>query len=353
MSRQFTQASPQESPVKYLKIKQWSKRTSQVNMKFQPQEDCVTSLVADILACYLQLSQLPNLRPSPQVNHLFEDLVHLCCYSLDEDITTKASVEANSELRKSKRGYGAFPGLWGLIMGHHLTKSPAKVMLQNFTYHDNYMDLIRMELNALDSVTRGARPRKFAVLGSGPLPMTSLCISQSLNSDEDAVVVHNVDRDAWAISKSTALCRRLGYRPEQVGFHCADVEVQAFDLRGFDVVYLAGLVGTTNEQKQNIIAGIVEQMSPGRPQRQSNFGGPEAIVDRPPMQPYHQLRGNLPDRTDETRSLHTAGVDEETNPRLTSRESQACGLVNRIQTSAQPLMHLAGNSSSGYYVFVE
>ncbi|KAL8700875.1 MAG: hypothetical protein Q9224_000758 [Gallowayella concinna] len=229
----------------------------------------------------------------------------------------------------------------------------AKLMLQNFTYHDNYMDLIRMELNALDSVTRGARPRKFAVLGSGPLPMTSLCISQSLNSDEDAVVVHNVDRDAWAISKSTALCRRLGYRPEQVGFHCADVEVQAFDLRGFDVVYLAGLVGTTNEQKQNIIAGIVEQMSPGRPQRQSNFGGPEAIVDRPPMQPYHQLRGNLPDRTDETRSLHTAGVDEETNPRLTSRGSQACGLVNRIQTSAQPLMHLAGNSSSGYYVFVE
>ncbi|KAL8805507.1 MAG: hypothetical protein Q9223_004850 [Gallowayella weberi] len=166
-------------------------------------------------------------------------------------------------MHKSKRGYSAFPGFLDVIMCNVLTKSPAKLMLQNFTYYDNYIDLIRMELNALDSVTRGARPRKFAVLGSGPLPMTSLCISQSYNGDEDAVVVHNVDRDASAISKSTALCRRLGYPPEQVGFHCADVEGQAFDLRGFDVVYLAGLVGSTNEQKQSIIGGIVQQMSPG------------------------------------------------------------------------------------------
>lgn len=137
-------------------------------------------------------------------------------------------------------------------------------MFLNFTYYDNYIDLIRMELNALDSVTSGTqRRKKFAVLGSGPLPMTSLCISQSFDNDEDAVVVHNVDRDPWAISKSTALCRRLGYCPEKIRFHCADVEEQTFDLRGFDVVYLAGLVGTTSEKKQEIIGKVVEQMSPG------------------------------------------------------------------------------------------
>ncbi|KAL8805104.1 MAG: hypothetical protein Q9182_002194 [Xanthomendoza sp. 2 TL-2023] len=240
-------------------------------MKFEPQEDCVTSLVTEILACYLQLSQLPTLRPSPQVNNLFEDLVHLCCYSLDEDITKKASVLTHPSITDiitplrclCSAGEFQLEAYWTERILKCTNQREAKLMLQSFTYYDNYIDLIRMELNALDSVNRGARPRRFAVLGSGPLPMTSLCISQSYNSDEDAVVVHNVDRDASAISKSAALCRRLGYRSEQVGFHCADVEGQAFDLRGFDVVYLAGLVGTTNEQKQSIIGGVVQQMSPG------------------------------------------------------------------------------------------
>ena len=208
-------------------------------------------------------------------------------------------------------------------------------MFLDFPYYQNYLDLVRMELNALASVTKGRSPRKFAVLGSGPLPMTSLCISQSFDNDGEAVIVHNVDRDPWAITKSTALCRRLGHCPEQVVFHRADVEEdQTLDLHGVDVVYLAGLVGTNNEQKQRIIAKVVKQMSPGamlllrsahsmrsllypvrsHPYRvvcplsaqqrltplgccdsKPEFLGSQAVADCSSMQPCHQFNRNLPD----------------------------------------------------------
>ena len=61
-------------------------------MQLQPREDCVPALVSQVLACYVQLSQLPSLRPSSQVNGIFEDLVYLCCYTCDEAVTEKASI---------------------------------------------------------------------------------------------------------------------------------------------------------------------------------------------------------------------------------------------------------------------
>lgn len=53
-----------------------------------------------------------------------------------------------------------------------------------------------MECNAIASVIMGPRPRKFAVLRSGPLPMTSICIAEMLKKQGGAVV-HIVDRDQW------------------------------------------------------------------------------------------------------------------------------------------------------------
>lgn len=61
-------------------------------MQLQPHEDRVTSLVTRIVACYVQLSQLPTLRPSTKVNSIFNDLVRLCCDTSDEVIAEKVSV---------------------------------------------------------------------------------------------------------------------------------------------------------------------------------------------------------------------------------------------------------------------
>lgn len=60
-------------------------------MQLQPHGDGAASVVTEILSSYLQLSQLPSLHPSSEVNGLFERLVQLCCYTPDEVMTKKVS----------------------------------------------------------------------------------------------------------------------------------------------------------------------------------------------------------------------------------------------------------------------
>ena len=139
----------------------------------------------------------------------------------------------------------------------------AKAALLRFTYYENYIDLIRMELNAITSVTKGERPRKYAILGSGPLPLTSLCLLQLAMSSGEVVSVHNIDRDPWAISKSSELCRKLGYNDREIAFHCVDILASSYDLQEFDSVHLASLVGTTDEEKQEAISSTIKRMRPG------------------------------------------------------------------------------------------
>lgn len=121
-----------------------------------------------------------------------------------------------------------------------------------------------MELNAISSVSWKEPRRKFAILGSGPLPLTSLCILNVLNQERhQAVCIHNIDRDPRAISSSAELCRRLGHTTNTMCFHCVDVKSRSIDFQIFDVVYLAALVGTSTEHKHDLIHEIARRMRPG------------------------------------------------------------------------------------------
>lgn len=210
----------------------------------------------------------------------------------------------------------------------------ANAALLTFPYYRNYVDLVKMELNAIASVTKGAKPRKYAVLGSGPLPMTSICILRALRNDGEAVTVDNFDYDPWAISESSKLRCHTGYSQEEIDHHYVDVESEDYDLRSFHIVYLASLVGITTETKQRTIIRIMKQMRPGAllvlrsahslrsllyPVR--SFQGffdvcpcidvvagrgdqhdpdqlrSDTFARRPPIRPYRQFGGDLPDRS--------------------------------------------------------
>lgn len=137
-------------------------------------------------------------------------------------------------------------------------------MLLTFPYHGNYTDLIRMELNALAYV----RPadfvlRKFAIIGSGPLPLTSLCISSHLNRGNERIRYCNIYHNATAITSSRSLCRALGHSEESMTFQCAEADSADIDLGSFDVVYLAALVGQCTDHKHKIMASVVKRMRPG------------------------------------------------------------------------------------------
>lgn len=57
--------------------------------------------IKDILACFLALSQLPDLNPSPEVDSLFGKLVHLCRQMPGERIVNKVNLTLPSLLAAS------------------------------------------------------------------------------------------------------------------------------------------------------------------------------------------------------------------------------------------------------------
>lgn len=147
---------------------------------------------------------------------------------------------------------------------HQTIDALVKSMLHNFPYYENYVDLVRLELSAISSLAVDKPRPKYAVLGSGPLPLTSICVADALNNDDhQPICIHNADRDPWAISKSAELCRRLGYSPATMRFHCVDAKSGSIDFQEFDVVYLAALVGMTTEAKRDIVVEISSRMRLG------------------------------------------------------------------------------------------
>ena len=155
--------------------------------------------------------------------------------------------------------------------------------LKTFPYYENYQELTRLELCSILSATKTA-PRRVAFIGSGPLPLTSLCLLQALKQDalvtslsaashpetkqqqqqqQQQPVILNVDYDSAAIAASLTLSLALGDAGRGMEFICAEATSADKDLAEFDVVYMAALVGITQAEKEGIVLQVVDRMRPG------------------------------------------------------------------------------------------
>ena len=145
-----------------------------------------------------------------------------------------------------------------------IIKILANEMLLHFPYHKNYIDLIRMELNALASVmTGGCNFSRFAIIGSGPLPLTSLCILDHFNQQHRYATCHNIDKNPMAILSSKGLCQALGHDDETMTFACADAHDEGINIGCFDVVYVAALVGACSERKHAVLVNVIRSLRLG------------------------------------------------------------------------------------------
>lgn len=172
----------------------------------------------------------------------------------------------------------------------HIAQAPnaeeARERLASFPYYANYEDLTRMELCAIQSV----EPRilqRIAFIGSGPLPLSPLCLTRALEREvfqggggatplalkrtSFPTIRHvlnpeicNIDHDERAIEISTRLCQRLGFTDREMAFRCEAAEDPAArELTSFDLVYIAALVGDTQQAKEDLILAVADRMQPG------------------------------------------------------------------------------------------
>ncbi|KAJ8117701.1 hypothetical protein OPT61_g1168 [Boeremia exigua] len=249
------------------------------------------TLASHIRSIHQALSELSDLAPGDTVNSLLTQLVSLCVEPRSHEFTTQffniqgipklceqlrpicAKAEGELEtfwakkiISESLKMKGKVMSQFRALIGQHLlaTSTQTQALLSMFPYHQNYLDLSRLECAALSAfLPTTCTPQKIAFIGSGPLPLTSLCMLDIYPSAH----VHNIDRDTSALSVSQDLCARLGYA-DRMSFACADMctgdrgqEMTKWD--DFEVVFLAALVGMNTTTKLAILEGLVKQLRSG------------------------------------------------------------------------------------------
>ncbi|KAI8998095.1 Nicotianamine synthase [Gaertneriomyces semiglobifer] len=242
-------------------------------------KDRVRNITHQILDIYSELRNQQRrkaLEPCPVVNTLFSKLVALCEAHMSEvevcDILSDTALgSALGHLRcMCSDGESRLEMHWTRKMIEEGIGGATRI--EDFPYYENYVDLTRMELFATLSVSpKLSAPRKFAFLGSGPLPLTSICLARELMQQPGAypeagdVKIHNIDCDVHALSQSSILITKLGdsQLSRAFSFEHADVAKENVDLHEFDVVYLAALVGINAEEKRQVVRRVHQFMRPG------------------------------------------------------------------------------------------
>jgi nicotianamine synthase len=214
-----------------------------------------TTLTADrIVHLTDQLAALPHLRPDPRTNALFGGLVQAVLAAPDHharDVLAHPDVESRRDAVRdlSARGETALEHAWA----ERIAAAPdPRAALATFPYLDNYRRLTALEVRLLTH--SGGAPTSVAVLGCGPLPLSTLGYAEALGCP-----VTGLDRDPAAVN----LARQVAARVKSTGVRFEEADAADVDLMGYDAVVLAALVGDTPSGKAAILDRMAGAMRPG------------------------------------------------------------------------------------------
>ncbi|KAJ4364065.1 hypothetical protein N0V83_009520, partial [Neocucurbitaria cava] len=230
----------------------------------------------EMQSIYVELSTLPSLAPSEQVNNRLTRLVNLCISPNSTSLMPQFSsilgakrlcehlrpicAEAEGDLER----HWAKRMIKSAVEANKSTSSTQR-LLNAFPYYQNYIDLCRLECSTLEAFLPNSTPTpsKLAFIGSGPLPLTSICVLDRYPN----ATVHNIDRDGSALEVSHELCKQLGYA-SRMSFAQEDISSlndgkEKADWKTFEVVFLAALVGMDTPSKLAILASLAGKLRPG------------------------------------------------------------------------------------------
>ncbi|KAA0048068.1 nicotianamine synthase 1-like [Cucumis melo var. makuwa] len=132
--------------------------------------------------------------------------------------------------------------------------------LSLFPYYSNYLKLTHLEFSILNHHITPP-PSKVAFVGSGALPFSSIIMALKYLPKTE---FHNFDLDPSANAKASMLVAGDVELSRRMVFHTTDImEVGSEELREFEVVFLAALVGMEREEKAKVIEHLRKNMRGG------------------------------------------------------------------------------------------
>ncbi len=195
-----------------------------------------------------QVLALDDLRPSSQVNELFERLVALIVNSSETSDNFPPALQARVR-GVASASEAALEMHWAerIIMA----VNPA-AELARFPYTCNYALLVGREIGLVEASGRPLqRGQRLLMIGSGSLPMTALEFAS-----QRGMVVDHVDISASAIEACRTTSECLGVSGDYI---VADGRTVTLE-REYDVILVAGLAGETIEEKQAIIDQVLPSL---------------------------------------------------------------------------------------------
>ncbi|PON35450.1 Nicotianamine synthase [Trema orientale] len=227
---------------------------------FLQNDEELNNLVTKICHLYEQISSLESLKPSKDVDTLFTQLVHTCippCPNIDLDNLPKRVQNIRSNLiRLCGQAEGLLETHFSTLLA---TYQYPLSHLNVFPYYTNYLKLGHLEYQIL-SQHLNLEPKHIAFVGSGPLPLTSIVLASNYLTKTS---FHNYDIDPLANSKALALVSSDSDLSNRLVFKTTDIMDVTTDLREYDVVFLAALVGMDKEEKVKVIEHLAKYMAPG------------------------------------------------------------------------------------------
>lgn len=214
-------------------------------------------MCAEVLALYRGLAGVQDLAPGPVTDDLFGRLVGLAtarrASSVADAVLADPAVDAVVDHLRILCAVGetALERYWAQRIA---AADDPHAELERFPYLGNYRDLTRLEVHAVAGHLPHP-PRRMLFVGTGPLPLTALVLAQV-----HGVTVDGLDVDADAVERGNEVARALGVH--RVRVRVGDV-LDATDLRGYDAVCLAALVGLDADTKSRVLAHVRARLDPG------------------------------------------------------------------------------------------
>ncbi|KAJ0960772.1 hypothetical protein J5N97_001331 [Dioscorea zingiberensis] len=279
-------------------------------------------LIQRVTELYEEISGLSCLKPSMEVNQLFTELVLACLPPSSIDVN-KLSNDVQEKRSKLIELCGEAEGL---LESHYSTilgtfENPIE-HLSIFPYYQNYIKLSLLEYTML-ARHAAAPPSRVAFIGSGPLPLTSIVLAMC-HLRNTSFVNYDLDSDANELAK----CLIAGDRDlsARMVTRTANILSVTHELREFDIVFLAALVGMDREEKVRVLAHLENYMAPGALLILRSVHGARAFL-YPIIDPCRDLHGF------ELLSVYHP-MDEVVNTVIVARKLMAAVPVNMVDQGA-------------------
>ncbi|KAJ8426610.1 hypothetical protein Cgig2_011829 [Carnegiea gigantea] len=218
-------------------------------------------VLKQVIELYEKILSLGSLKPSKDLNKLFTQLVLVCLAPSEIDVTKLAP--KFQEMRSKLLGLraeaeGHLETHYSTIIGNCYDE-PLNY-LHICPYFDRYIKRCFLEYNILTKYSTQV-PRRVAMIGSGPLPLTSIILALR---HLPATQFDNYDLDPAANEMAARLVESDSNLSSRMHFHTKNVmSIGKDELQEYDVVFLAALVGLERQEKIQVIQHLAQNMAPG------------------------------------------------------------------------------------------